>query len=101
MNDAIKLFLREIRSASQSCDDDPHSIIKQYDMIFAGKNFNTVNSLEIRHSLQKVRGIEISNEELNSMLPSICSELGIKLDPMVALNSTSKETVACYQLTLW
>ena len=69
-------------------------------MLFVGKEFNTVYSLEIRHSLQK-RGIEISNEELNSALPSICSELGITLTPMIALNSTSKETVECYQLTLW
>ena len=100
MKNTIKLFLCEIRSAAQGCGNDPHNIIKQYDMLFTGKEFNTVYSLEIRHSLQK-HGIEISNEELNSILPLICPELGITLIPMVALNSTNKETVTCYQLTLW
>lgn len=100
MKNTIKLFLCEIRSAAQECGNDPRNIIKQYDMLFVGKESNTVYSLEIRHSLQK-RGIEISNEDLNSILPSICPELGIALTPMVALNSTNKESVACYQLTLW
>lgn len=101
MRDRIKLFIEEIQSSSKKCADDPHAIMKKYDMLFVGKEFNTVYSLEIRHSLQKTLGIEVSNEELNSLLPDICSELGITLTPMVALNSTDKSTVVCYQLKLW
>lgn len=101
MRERIKLFLEEIRFASRGCTKDPHAIMQKYDMLFVGKEFNIVYSLEVRHALQKNAGIEVSNAELNSLLPGICSELGIVLTPMTALNSTDKSIVACYQLTLW
>lgn len=101
MKEKVKQFLIEIRTASKNCGDDPRPLLQKYDMLFVGRDFNTVYSMEIRHSLQKTYGIEISNEELNSLLPGTCAELGIKAVPMVAANSSEKMLIACYQLTLW
>lgn len=98
--------LHELSIASRSItnEDDFHAVLNKYDMLFLGKDFNLILTTELRNTLSQNYGIEISNSELNAMIPDVCSRIKMKCDPMYAVkdlgNSNHLEPL-CYQITLW
>ena len=96
----ILSVLLELRTASLQTTDDPRATMIKYDMLFLGEKFNTIYSVELRHSLEKVFGINISIEELHQVLPSLCSTLGMNCEPMKAINDLSNPVPAAYSITL-
>lgn len=96
-------ILLELLQTSKSIKNeiDLRNAMNTYDMTFFGKNLNTINSLELCHSLSKHFHINISKEELNSLIPSACSALGMKIEPMAAVNDLSNPIPYCYRIELW
>ncbi len=96
-------ILLELVHASKTIRNEAtlRTTMDTYDMTFLGKNFNTINSLELRHSLSKHFHIDISKEELNSLIPSACETLGIKIEPMSMVNDLSNPVPHCYRIELW
>lgn len=78
-------ILVELSSASKkiSNSNELQSLIEKYDMSFAGKSYNCINTIELRHTLNKIFHFDISLEELNSLVPSTCSNLGMEIIPFV------------------
>lgn len=95
--------LAELVSASKliTNETDLDATMHKYDMLFLGEKFNTINSLELRHVLATHFDIKISNEELNSFIPKICSSLNMKYTPMILLNDINNPKPHCYQIELW
>lgn len=96
-------ILLELLHASKSIKNeiDLRATMDTYDMIFSGNNLNVINSLELCHSLSKHFHIDISKEELNSLIPAACSALGMKIEPMAAVNDLSNPAPYCYRIELW
>lgn len=98
--------LQELTTASRSIKDSTelYATMDKYDMLFLGENFNYINTVELRHTLSDHFGMKISNEELNSMIPSVCDSIGMKYDAMFSvkdLERSNRSNVYCYQLILW
>lgn len=93
--------LLELANASKSIKDDSdyYKITHKYDMLFLGKNFNVIQSLELRHCLSNYFKIEISNNELNDVIPQICNLLKMSYEPLVDVKHPNK--LSCYKITLW
>lgn len=107
--DSKKLMeiLIELRSASLQMNLSPteesvKSLMNKYDMLFLGKNFNTIYSLELMHSINTVFNLCIDNSELNELLPNVCKALNMKCEPMIAVTDVSKSNppIHCYTITL-
>lgn len=95
--------LQELSQASKQIknEDDLRSTMDKYDMLFLGEKFNTIHSLELRHSLSKHFHIEVSNDELNSLISGICPTLNMALEPMVDTKDLHNPVPSAYQITLW
>lgn len=96
-------ILSELSRASKSISSDNNlrTISERYDMLFLGKNFNIINTVELCHCLSKKFDIDISIEELNCLIPDVCSLLNMKCEPMAALDALQEPKTYCYQITLW
>ena len=95
--------LRELSQASKQImnKSDLRFAMDKYDMLFLGENFNIINSLELRHSLSKHFHIEISSDELNSLISVTCPALNMPLIPMADINDLNNPVPSAYQITLW
>lgn len=95
--------LEELRLASiQATPDTIKLVMKKYDMLFLGGKFNTIYSDELRHALKNHFNIEISNEDLVKVLPSIAKMLNMKLETMVAVEDVGKPNPRIsYSIELW
>lgn len=95
-------ILTELSSASKTITNpsELQSLMERYDMIFAGKFYNCINTIELRHTLEKTFHLNVSLEELNSLVPPTCSKLGMKIVPFINA-ANPKETIPyCYQIFL-
>ncbi len=102
LNQALKLLCSESRMLNiNPTESDLKALMRKYDMLFLGKNFNTINSLELRHSLEKYFDIKLTNEELNELIPTACTSLNMKYSPMRKVDDLSNPVPYCYQIELW
>lgn len=95
--------LTELSFASKSIADESElrSVMDKYDMLFLGEKFNTINTLELRHTLSAKFSIDITREELNALVPAACSSLNMKFEPMVQVSDLTNPVPYCYQIILW
>jgi hypothetical protein len=92
--------LSELRSASLSINPEHYkATIQKYDLLFLGEKFNKINTLELRHSMDKVFNFEISKEELLELIPIACKSLGMKTEAMGLVENPSK--LEAYSITLF
>jgi hypothetical protein len=97
---SLQEILSTLRSdAIQSLD--VQSLMKKYDMLFLGEKANVINSIELRHTIKNYFKTEISIEELNMQLPSVCTSLNMIAEPMKALDDMANPNPACYQISLF
>lgn len=95
--------LTELRNVSiNSSPSTIESIMHKYDMLFVGSKFNTIYSVELRHSLDKIFNYIVSMDELNSMIPTACKALNMKIEQLIAVEDIGQPNPAInYQITLW
>lgn len=95
--------LTELRKVSiNSSSSTIESIMHKYDMLFVGSKFNTIYSIELRHSLDKIFNYILSMDELNSMIPTACKTLNMKFEQLIAVEDIGQPNPAInYQITLW
>lgn len=95
--------LTELRNVSiNSSPSTIESIMHKYDMLFVGSKFNTIYSVELRHSLDKIFNYIVSMDELNSMIPTACKTLNMKIEQLIAVEDIGQPNPAInYQITLW
>ena len=97
----IKAALLELKKASLSVPENTegklHTLIEKYDMIFMGPKMNVINSIEEKFS------IDISLENLNGLLPNLCTELGMKTESLISLQDAGEPDppIATYLITLF
>ena len=94
--------LIELSSASKKITNpnELQSLMEKYDMIFAGKSYNCINTIELRHTLEKTFHLNVSLKELNSLVPLICSKLGMEIIPFVNAINPAETIPYCYQIFL-
>ncbi len=95
-------ILMELSNATKKISDvrQVQDLIDKYDMIFAGKSYNCINTIELRHTIDKFFHIKITLEELNSLVPSACSMLGMEIVPIVKATSPIDPIPYCYEIFL-
>ena len=108
--DIIKLVevLKMLSAESFGLGNNPSesevkALMSKYDMLFLGKNFNTIYSVELAHSLNKVMSINVENDDLNALIPNACNLLHMKYNAMVDAKDIGNPNikVSCYQIELW
>lgn len=101
----LKDILLELSFASKSIANgsDLRNVMNKYDMLFLGENFNLIYSAELRHTLKDYFGIEVSNEDLNLLVPLVCKDLRLECSSMYAVSDLSNPNRKpyCYQIKLW
>ena len=95
-------ILIELSRASKTITNpsELQSLMGKYDMIFAGKSYNCINTIELRHTLEKTFHLNVSLEELNSLVPPACSKLGMETVPFVNAVNPDETIPYCYQIFL-
>ena len=100
--------LLELRSASialgiNPSEDDYKKLIHKYDIIFAGNNLNTIYTDEFNHCLKTKFDIDISIEELNQLIPNICSGLNMSYEPFISATDFENPNplIKCYSIILY
>lgn len=95
-------ILIELSSASKKITNHEQllAIIDRYDMIFAGKSFNCINTIDLRHTIDKIFHLSINLEELNSLIPTVCAELSMEIVPFVNAIDPTDKVPYCYQIFL-
>ena len=95
-------ILIELSSASKKITNpnELRSLMEKYDMIFAGKSCNCINTIELRHTLDKTFHLNVSLEELNLLIPPTCSKLGMEIVPFVNAINPAETIPYCYQIFL-
>ena len=94
--------LQELSFACKSITskEQLREVIFKYDILFGGPNHNVVYSVELYHCLKIFFEIDTSLEELNILLPDVCSELGIHCDAMIYAAKLPEHVLAGFQITL-
>jgi|GEM_PF-1489463 len=98
----IKNALIELREESRNCeksDSGIRKLIDKYDMIFSGKNINTILSTELAYSLASKFNIPIQHEDLGKMVPSLCKQLGMTYTELYPVKEISKGNINPEQVT--
>lgn len=94
--------LNELKSACLSCkhsDSAVRSLMTKYNMLFLGESINVIYSNDFYFSLQTVFGYCVTMEEFMSLIPPVCSELGMKYEPMYTLSTP--DVIEAYRIELW
>lgn len=99
----IAEVLLELRKESFLHQYNSREIVDKYNMGFYGKKLNRILSTELCHTLTEQYKIDIINEELISMLPYICIEFHMHLEPMIELRDfdNSSPFTSGYFITLY
>lgn len=102
----LNKILKELMVASMQLgpsptNDEIKSLMHKYDMTFLGSKINVIYSLELLHSLKKHFNFELTNDELNSLIPECCKFLNMGYEPMAKVDDMSNPIPYCYQITLW
>lgn len=95
--------LCELKNESiKSTPDTIKKTVKKYDMLFLGSKFNTIYSIEFHHYLQTKLNIDISMDDLNSLIPAACNILNMSFEELIAVNDIGKPNPFInYQIVLW
>lgn len=99
-SETLKSFLLDLSVDIKSAitDEQKLSVMTKYDMTICGKDFNTINTIELRACILAKLNIDISINELNSLVEIVCPSLNMKLLPMRDANAQSYSEVDCYQI---
>jgi len=99
-SEALKSLLLELSTDFKSAvtDEQKYSVMAKYDITGWGKDFNTINTVELRTYILTKLNIDISINELNSLVEIVCPSLNMKLHPMRDANEQSYSKVDCYQI---
>ena len=104
----ISSALLELKQASLSLQRDAnectwHELMDRYDMLFLGEKFNTIYGIELRHTLSRNFGVDISMEDLIALIPNICASLHMNIKPLVLLENAGKPDapIAEYSIELF
>lgn len=108
LNQKIASALVELKQASLSIQGNVshetwHDLIERYDMLFLGEKFNTIYCRELLHTLNEKFQVSVDIEELLSLIPQICSTLGMETGPLVRLEDAGKPNppIADYSIELF
>ena len=101
----IEAVLLELKHASETIQKNHsawHDVMSEYNLLFLGDKFQVIYSVELAFSLKTKFAIDVTPEELNDMIPSICSHLGMEITPMVLAEDIGKPDapIANYSITL-
>lgn len=101
-------ILVQLRTASLSLSPDAteeevHALMQKYDMLFLGKNYNTIYSIELCHMLKTKKKIDVSLDELNGIIPEACAALGMKFNSLINISDAGKPNpnILCYSIELY
>ena len=99
-SETLKSFLLDLSIDIKSAitDEQKLSAMTKYDMTICGKDFNTINTIELRACILAKLNIDISINELNSLVEIVCPSINMKLHPMKDANDQSHTEVDCYQI---
>ena len=102
----VTVALQEIGSTGlKRCHniDEAGKVMREYDMIFHGEKFNKILSVELRHTLKNKFKVELTTDDLNKMLPSICKSLGMTIEPLISANDAGNPNpeVIAYSITIY
>jgi hypothetical protein len=91
----------EVRSINT--EEALRNLMHNYDMLFLGKNFNEINSLELCHCLKTKFDFDIDIDDLNDAIPEICKSLGMKFEPLINVKDVGKPNapITAYSITLY
>ncbi|APB82417.1 hypothetical protein BAMY_09720 [Bacillus amyloliquefaciens] len=66
---------------------------KKYDIVFFGSDHNIINTIELRHSLEKCFDLNMSHDELLAIIPDACNSLNMKYEELqtVSVNDESQK----------
>lgn len=103
VNNSIINALRELKSASLQYEygGDYDGLMHEYDMCFMGEKFNIINSEHLQTTLKKLFNIEITLNELNQMIPSVCTSLSMKCMQVKAKNKIDNSDFTEFFITLY
>lgn len=100
--------LLQLKSESMSIqnnitEDNFRSLMRKHGMLFLGEKINIIYSNELWHMLKTKHGIDAPMEEVNSIIPEVCFELGMKAEPLVLLKDAAlpDAPISNYQITLF
>ena len=96
--------LQTLRAETLQCpktEKEIHALAVKYDIMFLGKDFNTIYSLELCHTLKTKFGMQIELSELNQMVPEVCKTLQMSCEPMQATSDMSNPVPAAYKIILF
>ena len=105
--DKLIEILLELRTASmqihlKQSENEIKTVMNKYDMLFLGEKFNNIYSVELCHSMKNYFKVEIENNKLNELIPTICKSLNMKYEPLVAVSKLGKSTEPVgYNIILW
>lgn len=97
-------ILLELRNASMQIinEGDLKNVMHKYDMLFLGAKFNTIYSVELHHCLNDKFKLDISMNEVNSLIPTVCNMLNMNFEELIAVKDIGKPNPFInYQITLW
>lgn len=111
MNDIVEKIenvLIELRNSRIQCPKTEagiRGITERFDMLFVGENLNIIYSVELRHTLREKYELDLSQEELNKLIPGLCKNLSMKCEPLYPVSEIAKGIYdaahANYQITLY
>lgn len=96
--------LLELRSAAFSTTEDSYrELLDKYDIIFSESKFNHIYSIELCHTLNNHFGIDITHDDLLSILPDVSRSLSMPTEGMIALSAINQPNpeVAQYRIQLF
>lgn len=101
----IGAALLELKHASEHIQNNHsawHDVMSEYNLLFLGDKFQVIYSVELAFSLKTKFGIDVTPEDLNEIIPGICSHLGMKSSPMVLAEDIGKTDapIANYSIEL-
>jgi len=100
-------ILLELKSSSQLVRQNPtdsniRDLMDKYDMIFGGENLNCIYSHELAYTINNYFKIPVTIDELNNLIPNVCSSLNMIYHPMIAVSDIGKPNpkIALYEIIL-
>lgn len=80
-------------------------VLSKYNAVFLGSTFNSINSIPLRHVLEKYFGISITNDDLNLLIPLVCKTLNMKISPLKDASDLNPDPntvkIVAYVIHLW
>ena len=98
-----QLKLESLSLPPDATEKDLRTLMHKHDMLFLGKNFNTIYSVELCHMLKTKKNIDVSLDELNAIIPETCAALGMKFNSLIDISDAGKPNpnILCYSIELF